>query len=47
MKRNKYINESEVETSAERFSGQIFYLRSVHHKQTHQQLPGCEIKSYI
>jgi hypothetical protein len=44
MKINMYIIESEAETKAERFSAQIFYLRPVHHKQTLQQLPGCEVK---
>jgi hypothetical protein len=47
MKRNEYINESEVETNAERYSGQIFYLMPVHHKQTIQQLPGCESNSSV
>jgi hypothetical protein len=38
MNRNMYINESEAETIAERFSGQMFYLMPAHHKQTMQQL---------
>jgi hypothetical protein len=42
MKRNTYINESEVETGVKSFSGQIFDPAPVHHKETLPPTSGIQ-----